>query len=124
MVKLVNVIAMIFFAVIPFVYIYFHQEINKALSDYSDKIISADLLTPYLLLTIWHFSSLALDFPFHFYFVLTIAIIAIALACYYTFGLKEFILTKFLRIWWRIVFVLSIISHTILSVVAIYRYLR
>lgn len=122
-VKLLNVIILLFFALVPFFFLYHFRTINATLRAHTEHVKAYDLITPYLLLSIWKMSSLALTFKFHYYYMLGIVLIGIALASYYVFKRKELIISKFLRVWWRIVFLISFPMHIVLSVIALYRYI-
>lgn len=122
-VKLINFIILLFFAIVPFFFLLYYRKIDETLKQYTQNIKTVDLLVPYLLLSVWKLSSLSLHFPFHNYYMLCLIIYGIGLACYYTFHRKELIIPKFLRIWWRTIFLVSLPTHLILSIIAIYRYL-
>lgn len=124
-IKLINTLVLLFFTIVPFFFLYHYRKIDDALNQVFPRISlkTTDLLVPYLLISIWKLSSMAFYFSFHYFYMLLIILYGIGLASYYAFYKKELILSRFFRVWWRSLFLVSLPTHLILSIVALFRYL-
>jgi hypothetical protein len=85
------------------------------------RVKAIDLLTPYIVFAIHVFSIFAFGFSLFPYMILLYSIIGISLGSFYVFKKKELYYRKFFRIWWRYVFLISLILHIIIGGIAIYQ---
>lgn len=115
------ILLLILLYLLPFIVIYYYKWINDQLRAARLKFKVPDLLNFYLIFGIFLFSPIAFSMAVFWIYILVIAVIAIILITNFAYIKKNFILTKFLRIWWRFVFLVSIVVYIVVGFVAIIR---
>lgn len=110
----------IFFYLVPFFAFSLNKWINGEMNVLGLNIKTIDLITPYLIFCVHLYSSLAFGFSLFPYFVIVISVIGILLAVFFVVKKKELFYKKFLRVWWRYVFLISFPTYSIVGAIALY----
>lgn len=79
-----------------------------------------DLVTPYLLLSVFIQTLLAGLDSIHFYFYIFLSVFGIIYASYLAFGKRMLLVGSFFRTWWRYVFIFSFTYHLFIGGYALY----
>lgn len=110
----------VFYAV-PFLVLFFSKLLDRQIKAAGlSSLRAVDILTPYLLCTVYIFGQMTFQWPLFLYFIILLSVVGIILASYFAFKIKELYYKKFFRVWWRIVFLLSILIHTAVGGIALY----
>ncbi|WP_410262298.1 DUF3397 family protein [Alkalibacterium sp.] len=110
--SLTNLLPLIGFYLVPFITLVFSKWINKQFNLIRLSIKVVDVIIPYMILLLFIISQLYLTINLVPYLFILISVLGILLASYYTFYKQELNLYLFFRIWWRIVFIICLISYT------------
>lgn len=111
---------LIFFYCIPFLVVGLTPIIDGEIRKIGLSIKGVDLLTPYLLFTIHIFSMIAFQLSLFPYMIILVSLVGIGLASFLAFKKKSLHLKKFLRVWWRYVFLLAALTHIIVGGLTMY----
>ncbi|AQP54414.1 hypothetical protein CBF34_02050 [Vagococcus penaei] len=82
-------------------------------------IRTPDLVTPFLLLSVHYISLNSLDESFFPYVTLMLLLIAMLVGVFQVYQFKELNLKKFLKMFWRITFLISFFLYLVLMIVSI-----
>lgn len=107
--------------ILPYGILYYNSWIQKQLKAVGLKIKLPDILNFYLIVGLYLFGSIAFSSSVFLYFLIIVSLIGIVLATYYAYSLKQFKLGKFVRVWWRFVFLVVFVFYTICGLVAVFR---
>lgn len=104
---------------VPFVVIYFHQRINLILSQANLPFKTPDVLNIYLIIGIHFFSRIAFGTTWLTSFTLIISLIGLAMVAYLIYKKKPIDYTRFFKVWWRIVFLVSFVFYLISGIASL-----
>ncbi|WP_423189677.1 DUF3397 family protein [Alkalibacterium sp. f15] len=119
--SLTNVLPLIGFYLAPFIIFVFSKWINKQFKSIQLSIKVVDLIIPYMILLLFIISQLYLAINLLPYLFIIISVLGILLASYYTFYRQELNLYLFFRMWWRIVFIICLITYVGAGIWLIYQ---
>lgn len=105
----------------PFIVLYYHRWLNNWLKVSGLKLKTPDLITIFLFFTIYLFSSIAFGTSGFLIFIVVIALSAIGLITYYLRNEQMIEYVRFLRVWWRLTFLIGMVFYIICGIVAIIR---
>lgn len=123
MTQTVSNVLMGIFYLVPFVVFFLSQKMDREIKAIGLSIKVVDLLTPYLLFTVHIYSMLALNWSLFPYLILVASVIGIGLATFFAFKKRELYYKKFFRVWWRYVFLISFIIHSIVGAWTLYTHI-
>lgn len=103
----------------PFIVLYYHRWLNNWLKVSGLKLKTPDLITIFLFFTIYLFSSIAFGTSGFLIFIVVIALSAIGLITYYLRNEQMIEYVRFLRVWWRLTFLIGMVFYIICGIVAI-----
>jgi len=109
--------------ILPYVVLYYTPSINQQLKTLNLKVKLPDILNFYLVVGLYIFSSLAFSSSVFLYFLIIVSLIGIGLVTYYVYILNDFHLGKFIRVWWRFVFLVAFVFYTICGLVSVFKLL-
>lgn len=107
----VFVMRIVLFLVPILLFLLFNKKINRHFRRQRLTLKLADLLVPYLIVGIHILSMLTLGMTVFPYFLIFIFSLAIVLLLYLAVKKGEILYGKFLKSWWRFVFISSIITY-------------
>ncbi|MGO1453733.1 MAG: DUF3397 family protein [Alkalibacterium gilvum] len=96
---------------VPFIILLFSGFVSKQFKRLRLSIKLVDLIIPYMFLLLFIMSHLYLPINLIPYIAIIISLIAISLATYLAFYKKELSIYMFIRIWWRIVFIVCLVAY-------------
>lgn len=108
------------FYLFPIVMLIIGSKLKLDFDIFPFSIRVADLITPYLLLSITIQTKLAMIAPSHLYFYIFMNLFGIAYAFYLAFAKRQLLLGKFFRTWWRYIFLFSFVYHLVVGGYGIY----
>ncbi|QDO91696.1 DUF3397 family protein [Dolosigranulum pigrum] len=103
----------------PFIVLYYHRWLNNWLKVSGLKLKTPDLITIFLFFTIYLFSSIAFGTSGFLIFIVIVALSAIGLITYYLRNEQMIEYVRFLRVWWRLTFLIGMVFYIICGIVAI-----
>ncbi|OOL81133.1 hypothetical protein BWX42_04660 [Dolosigranulum pigrum] len=103
----------------PFIVLYYHRWLNNWLKVSGLKLKTPDLITIFLFFTIYLFSSIAFGTSVFLIFIVVVALSAIGLITYYLRNEQMIEYVRFLRVWWRLTFLIGMVFYIICGIVAI-----
>lgn len=103
----------------PFIVLYYHRWLNNWLKVSGLKLKTPDLITIFLFFTIYLFSSIAFGTSGFLIFIVVVALSAIGLITYYLRNEQMIEYVRFLRVWWRLTFLIGMVFYIICGIVAI-----
>lgn len=118
--EITNNILYFFFYLFPVIILILAVKLEPNFDFFPLPIRVADLLTPYLLVSVTIQSKMANLEAIHLYFYMILNIFGIAYASYLAFGKRRLVLGQFFRTWWRYTFLFSFIYHLIVGGYGIY----
>lgn len=104
---------------IPFIVLYYHRWLNNWLKVSGLKLKTPDLITIFLFFTIYLFSSIAFGTSGFLIFIVVVALSAIGLITYYLRNEQMIEYVRFLRVWWRLTFLIGMVFYIICGIAAI-----
>lgn len=118
--KVLDSILYLFFYFYPILILIIGNRLRINFNYFPIPIKLVDLLTPYLLISVFIQSDLAGFKNLHFYFYIILSIIGILHASYLAFQKRTLFVGQFFRMWWRYVFILAFLAHFIIGGYGIY----
>jgi len=109
--------------ILPYAVLYYSSWINQQLKTLGLKIKLPDILNFYLVVGVYIFGLLAFSSSIFLYFLIIVSLIGIGLVTYYVFILDSFYLGKFIRVWWRFVFLVAFVFYTISGLVSAFNWI-
>ena len=103
----------------PFIVLYYHRWLNNWLKVSGLKLKTPDLITIFLFFTIYLFSSIAFGTSGFLIFIVVVALSAIGLITYYLRNEQMIEYVRFLRVWWRLTFLIGMVFYIICGIAAI-----
>lgn len=103
----------------PFFVLYHHRWLNDTLKESGLKLKTPDLVTIFLFFPIYLFSSIVFGTSGFLWFIVVICLCAIGLVTYYLRNKQTIEYIRFLRVWWRMTFLIGMLFYVICGVVAI-----
>lgn len=103
----------------PFIVLYYHRWLNNWLRVSGLKLKTPDLITIFLFFTIYLFSSIAFGTSGFLIFIVVVALSAIGLITYYLRNEQMIEYVRFLRVWWRLTFLIGMVFYIICGIAAI-----
>lgn len=102
-----------------FIVLYYHRWLNNWLKVSGLKLKTPDLITIFLFFTIYLFSSIAFGTSGFLIFIVVVALSAIGLITYYLRNEQMIEYVRFLRVWWRLTFLIGMVFYIICGIAAI-----
>lgn len=103
----------------PFIVLYYHRWLNNWLKVSGLKLKTPDLITIFLFFIIYLFSSIAFGTSGFLIFIVVVALSAIGLITYYLRNEQMIEYVRFLRVWWRLTFLIGMVFYIICGIAAI-----
>lgn len=103
----------------PFIVLYYHRWLNNWLKVSGLTLKTPDLITIFLFFIIYLFSSIAFGTSGFLIFIVVVALSAIGLITYYLRNEQMIEYVRFLRVWWRLTFLIGMVFYIICGIAAI-----
>ncbi|WP_371860864.1 DUF3397 family protein [Alkalibacterium kapii] len=111
---------MIGFYLVPFVILFFSRWVSSYFKRLRISVKLVDLIIPYMFMLLFIMSQMYLPINLIPYIFIVISIVGIILSTYFTFFKKKLSVYFFIRIWWRIVFIVCLIFYIATGIWIIY----
>ncbi|WP_106190685.1 DUF3397 family protein [Alkalibacterium olivapovliticus] len=113
--------SLILFYISPFAVLFFSRRLNAQFKLVSIPIKVVDLLIPYLVILIYAFGRMVLQFNIVPYIIILVSVLGIALVTQQTFVKRSLSVYLFFRLWWRYVFLILMVTHVAVGLIALYQ---